>query len=105
MKSEYFMELNPLEKALKTHNIEGKRKMLKQILAQPKLTVKRRQEIERQLWVIAGVLDQNLSIKRLMKVNRTYERINLVPKGYNQAELFLQKNEPRHLEWLQERIN
>lgn len=29
VKSEYFMELNPLEKALKTHNIEGKRKMLK----------------------------------------------------------------------------
>ena len=99
------MELNPLDKALKTHNIEGKRKMLKQILAQSNLTAKRRQEIERQLWVIAGVLDQNLSIKRLMKVNRTYERINLVPKGYLQAELFLQKNEPRHLEWLQERIN
>ena len=99
------MELNPLDKALKTHNIEGKRKMLKQILEQSNLAAKRRQEIERQLWVIAGVLDQNLSIKRLMKVNRTYERINLVPKGYLQAELFLQKNEPRHLEWLQERIN
>ena len=77
------MELNPLKKALKTHNIEGKRKMLKQILTQPNLTAKRRQEIERQLWVIAGVLDQNLSIKRLMKVNRTYERINLVPDNYN----------------------
>ena len=47
VKSEYFMDLNPLEKALKEHNIEGKRKMLKQILEQPKLTVKRRQEIER----------------------------------------------------------
>ena len=77
------MELNPLEKALKTHNIDGKRKMLKYILAQPNLTEKRRQEIERQLWVIAGVLDQELSIKRLMKVNRIYERINMVPTDYN----------------------
>ena len=54
--------------------------------------------------MIAGVLDHDLSIKRLMKVNRTYERINMVPEGYHQAELFLQKEEPRHLEWLEERI-
>ena len=40
-----------------------------------------------------------------MKVNRTYERINMVPEDYNQADLFIQKEEPRHLEWLEERIN
>ena len=80
--------MNPLEKALKIHNIEGKRKMLRQILVSPNLTQKRKKEIERQLWVISGVLDQELSIKRLMKVSRTYERIGLVPSGYLQAELF-----------------
>ena len=57
------------------------------------------------MWVIAGVLDQELSIKRLMKVSRTYERIGLVPSGYLQAELFNKREELRHMEWLQERID
>ena len=40
-----------------------------------------------------------------MKVSRTYERIGLVPSGYLQAELFNKKEELRHMEWLQERID
>lgn len=52
-----------------------------------------------------GVLEHNISIKRLFSVLRTYEFIGLVPTDYNQAELYFRSEEPYHMEQLTSRIN
>ena len=39
-------------------------------------------KVKHSLWVIDGYLGYNLSIKRLLKVSETYQKINLVPQGY-----------------------
>ena len=40
-------------------------------------------KIKGQLWVVEGFLENNLSLHRLENVLKTYQRIGLVPQGYN----------------------
>ena len=64
---------------------------LEALLLRPGLPEARKPKIKRLLWVIGGAIDHSLSIKRLFKVSKTYERIGMIPKDYMQAELFVRK--------------
>lgn len=64
----------------------------------------RKDKIERLIWVMNGVLEHNVSIKRLFSVLRTYEFIGLVPSDYNYAELYFRNEESYHMEQLKSRI-
>ena len=64
---------------MKKRELEGRRCTMRQVLLREGLADEKRKTIQRQIWVITGVLEHDLSIKRLTKVSRTYERINLVP--------------------------
>ena len=56
---------------------------------------KARMQTERRLWFIAGLLDHDLNPTCLNKVVRCYERINAVPVGYSQPQLFSREQEPK----------
>ena len=64
---------------MKKRELMGRRCTMRQVLLREGLADEKRKTIQRQIWVITGVLEHDLSIKRLTKVSRTYERINLVP--------------------------
>ena len=72
----------------------NRRMQLEALLVKPGLAEARKPKIKRLLWVICGILDESLSIKRLFKVSQTYERIGMIPQGYMQAELFERQQEP-----------
>ena len=50
---------------------------------------KKRQAIARQLWFLDGILATDASWAALNRVRRQYEKLNLVPQGYNMADLWL----------------
>ena len=74
-------------------------------MARPTLPEARKPKIKRLLWVITGAVDHGISLKRLFKVSKTYERIAMVPKDYMQADLYLQTEEPQHMQNLKARIS
>ena len=47
-----------------------------------------RRELERQMWVINGVLCHELDHDLLLKISAKYTKINMVPSNYLQPELF-----------------
>ena len=83
----------------------NRRTQLLALLARPTLPEARKPKIKRLLWVITGAVDHGISLKRLFKVSKTYERIAMVPKDYMQAELYLQTEEPQHMQNLKARIS
>ena len=46
---------------------------------------------QREIWVIDGVLTQNLNHELLMKVAANFAKIDRVPQGYFYPELFAAK--------------
>ena len=48
--------------------------------------------LQRRAWILRGVLDYNLSMSLLTEIVAKYERIDAVPQGYHQAELYLQQD-------------
>ena len=81
---------------MKKLELLGRRQSMQTVLLREGLADVKRKTIQRHIWVITGVLEHDLSIKRLTKVSRTYERINLVPKDYNQADLYERNVEPQN---------
>ena len=59
--------------------MENRRVQLEELLAQPNLEEARRLKVKRLIWVITGAVDHGISLKRLFKVSKTYERIGMVP--------------------------
>ena len=57
------------------------------------LLPRERRKIQRREWVLRGVLDHNLSMSLLDKIVGKYERIDAVPQGYHQPELYMLKSE------------
>ena len=102
VQSEYLLTL---EGEFKKRELAVRRKTLQGILNKDDLTEERRRKFERHLWVIDGMLVYNFSIARLCKVSKIYERLGLVPEGYEQPDLFFENEKPQHLQRLQERIN
>ena len=96
MGSEFFKSLAPIDSEFHKLQIANRKTQLLGLLARPNLPEHRKPKIQRLLWVIIGALDHGISMKRLFKVSKTYERIGMVPQGYNQAELYLQTKEPHH---------
>ena len=47
--------------------------------------------IRRREWVLLGVLNHDLSLDLLEKIVAKYERIDAVPNGYHQAELYMKQ--------------
>ena len=54
-----------------------------------RLQSKERRKAERREWVLRGVLDYNISMSLLDKIIGKYERIDAVPQGYHQPELYM----------------
>ena len=77
--SEFFGDIDSLQTEFHKRQMEGKRRSLQAMLDGGRLAEARRPKIQRLLWAITGILDHNLSIKRLFKVMQIYERINVVP--------------------------
>ena len=51
----------------------------------------------RGLWVIDGHINHGFKLSVLNKISDVYERIDCVPEGYHQAELWASKDEPAFL--------
>ena len=83
----------------------NRRDQLQVLMQRPTLAAARKPKIQRLLWVITGAVDHGISLKRLFKVSKTYERIGMVPQGYMQADLYLHTKEPHHMQNLKARIN
>ena len=58
----------------------------------------------RSLWVIDGFLVHGFQLSLLTNISNVYERINCVPEGYHQADLWASKQEPAFLGPLKARI-
>ena len=78
----------PAEAEFRLSSMDHRRQKLRQMLEKPNLKTKQRREIERLIWVMTGMIEHKISIRRLHAVCKTYEAIDLVPQGYMQAELF-----------------
>ena len=44
-------------------------------------------DAQRKLWALNGILEHQYNAKLLEKIFLTYERIDMVPTGYNHPEL------------------
>ena len=53
-----------------------------------------KRSVFRELWLIQGFLEQELSFTALSKVLETYKRADAVPEGYHQAQLYCSSKEP-----------
>ena len=51
-------------------------------------------EQERVLWLTSGFLDLGLDLDALKQVQKNYAKIDMVPEGYKQAELYIRHEEP-----------
>ena len=49
---------------------------------------------ERILWLTTGFLDLGLDFDALKRVQQNYAKIDMVPEGYMQAELYIRHEEP-----------
>ena len=67
----------------------NRRTQLMALLERRSLPESRKPKIMRLLWVINGAVDHGISLKRLFKVSKTYERIGMIPQDYMQAELYM----------------
>ena len=47
-----------------------------------------RDKAKRLLWVLVGILEHDLSQERLKQVYKTYDRLDLIPEGYQYAQLY-----------------
>ena len=64
---------------LQKTRMHGRRKELEAGLKNKHITEKKRRTLQRLLWVMVGVLDHDLSLRKLYQVLKTYERIDCVP--------------------------
>ena len=46
--------------------------------------------VQRELWVLNGILEYGFKEEILNKISKKYERIGIVPPSYHQAELYAQ---------------
>ena len=46
--------------------------------------------VQRELWVLNGILEYGFKEEILNKISKKYERIGIVPSSYHQAELYAQ---------------
>ena len=89
-KTQYFEVLDPVHKTLQRNKMINRRQQLSAALKNRTITDCKRRKFERLLWVLTGVLDHGLSIRKLYAILKTYERIDCVPTDYNQADLYIQ---------------
>jgi len=48
-----------------------------------RLSSDRKKGIERLIWILNGILNHNLTLKRLLKVAKVHQRLGQVPNGYD----------------------
>lgn len=105
VKSQFFESLEFIDVEYHRRHMERRRNQLTMQLLDQNLSAELKQKFQRIHWVLTGLLDHNMSIKKLFKISKTYERLKLVPKDYMYAELYLQHEQPYHQKKLQGRID
>ena len=76
----------------------------------PQADEQSRAQVEREIWLLTGVIDHDLAEEKLVQVAEKFARIHLVPRGYFYAEIyqgtakptFLTATRDGRLRWLQQ---
>lgn len=79
VKSQFFESHEVVDVEYHKRHMERRRKYITEQLLDQNLNVEQKQRFQRQGWVLTGLLDHNMSIKKLIKISKTYEKIKLVP--------------------------
>ena len=71
------------------HDCKGKIQMFNKHIEGNKISEKRRFKLQILRWIYVGISEHRINLVKLDRVAKTYERIGLLPEGYQQADLFI----------------
>ena len=60
--------------------------------------------MQRELWVLDGIIEHGFITKPLQKVSDNFEKIDAVPRGYFYHEIYASRKLPFHLQAHQEAV-
>ena len=83
-------EISPDTQDLLRAKLEERRIGLRRVLLEStssRLTEEKKKGIQRLIWVLTGILDHNLKLKKLLKFQKDQEKLGLVLEGYDYVAL------------------